>query len=68
MRGSSTEKIKAKYQDQPQAMERMTERPVGRTGDPITDAGGLAVFLASSDSDYITGMTFLLDGGRFMFP
>jgi 2-hydroxycyclohexanecarboxyl-CoA dehydrogenase len=42
--------------------------PLGRFGDPIKDAGPLAVFLGSSDSDFITGMTFMLDGGLFMFP
>jgi NAD(P)-dependent dehydrogenase (short-subunit alcohol dehydrogenase family) len=42
--------------------------PVGRLGDPETDVGPLAVFLGSSDSDYITGMTFMLNGGRFIFP
>ena len=41
---------------------------LGRFGDIIKDAGGLATFLASSQSDYITGMTFMLDGGCFMYP
>lgn len=30
------------------------------------DLTGTAVFLASSDSNYITGQTILVDGGRFM--
>jgi NAD(P)-dependent dehydrogenase (short-subunit alcohol dehydrogenase family) len=42
--------------------------PLGRYGDPIKDAGPLAIFLGSSDSDFITGMTFMLDGGLFMYP
>jgi NAD(P)-dependent dehydrogenase (short-subunit alcohol dehydrogenase family) len=42
--------------------------PLRRYGDPISDMGPLGVFLASSDSDYITGMTFMLDGGLFMKP
>jgi NAD(P)-dependent dehydrogenase (short-subunit alcohol dehydrogenase family) len=42
--------------------------PMGRWGDPVYDAGGLALFLASRSSDYITGMTFMLDGGQFMSP
>jgi NAD(P)-dependent dehydrogenase (short-subunit alcohol dehydrogenase family) len=37
--------------------------PAGRLGDADRDAGPLAVFLASSDSDYLTGQTFMLDGG-----
>jgi NAD(P)-dependent dehydrogenase (short-subunit alcohol dehydrogenase family) len=42
------------------------EVPLRRWGDPVKDAGGLAVFLASSDADYLTGMTFQLDGGGSM--
>ena len=42
--------------------------PLGRFGDPIKDVGPLALFLGSSDSDFITGMTFMLDGGLFMYP
>jgi NAD(P)-dependent dehydrogenase (short-subunit alcohol dehydrogenase family) len=42
--------------------------PLGRYGDPLRDAGALAIFLASSASDFITGMTFMLDGGLFMHP
>jgi NAD(P)-dependent dehydrogenase (short-subunit alcohol dehydrogenase family) len=42
--------------------------PLGRYGDPIRDAGPLAVFLASKDADFITGMTIMLDGGSFMSP
>jgi NAD(P)-dependent dehydrogenase (short-subunit alcohol dehydrogenase family) len=30
------------------------------------DLTGTALFLASSDSNYITGQTILVDGGRFM--
>lgn len=38
--------------------------PLGKIGgDPETDIGHVAVFLASSDSDYITGQTILVDGG-----
>ena len=42
--------------------------PLGRYGDPIKDGGPVALFLASSDSDYITGMTFTLDGGLYIAP
>jgi NAD(P)-dependent dehydrogenase (short-subunit alcohol dehydrogenase family) len=41
-------------------------RPLQRFGDPERDAGALAVFLASSDADYLTGGTFMLDGGNTM--
>jgi NAD(P)-dependent dehydrogenase (short-subunit alcohol dehydrogenase family) len=40
--------------------------PLGRLGDADRDAGPLAVFLSSSDSDYFTGHTFMLDGGLTM--
>jgi glucose 1-dehydrogenase len=36
--------------------------PLGRLGKP-EDVAGLAAFLASSDSDYVTGSTFTIDGG-----
>jgi NAD(P)-dependent dehydrogenase (short-subunit alcohol dehydrogenase family) len=37
--------------------------PLRRLGDPEQDIGHVAVFLASSDSDYITGQTIMVDGG-----
>jgi len=42
--------------------------PVRRVGDPEKDGGPLAVFLASPGSDYITGSTFMLEGGMHMMP
>lgn len=38
----------------------------GRIGDCEKDIGPVAVFLASSESDYITGMTIMADGGLYM--
>jgi hypothetical protein len=32
----------------------------------VNDTGALATFPASSDADYLTGMTFQLDGGATM--
>lgn len=37
--------------------------PKRRLGDPENDIGRTAVFLASSDADYITGQTIMVDGG-----
>jgi len=37
--------------------------PMGRMGDPETDIGGVALFLASEDSIYLTGNTLFVDGG-----
>jgi gluconate 5-dehydrogenase len=36
--------------------------PAGRWGDP-DEIAGLAVFLASSAADYITGQMIMIDGG-----
>jgi NAD(P)-dependent dehydrogenase (short-subunit alcohol dehydrogenase family) len=49
-----------------QAEPLLAQIPLHRWGDPVKDAGGLAIFLASSDADYLTGMTFQLDGGGSM--
>ena len=38
--------------------------PLGRLGDCENDIGPAVVFLASSDSDYITGHTMMVDGGQ----
>ena len=37
--------------------------PVGRLGEP-DDIGNMAVFLASDESTFVTGQTFVVDGGR----
>lgn len=42
-----------------QILERI---PAGRWGDP-SDLGGAVVFLSSSASDYVTGITLPVDGG-----
>jgi NAD(P)-dependent dehydrogenase (short-subunit alcohol dehydrogenase family) len=48
----------------PQASKSILEStPLGRVGGP-EDIVGLTVFLASRASDYITGQTIFLDGGR----
>ena len=55
--------------DQPEAdvvRRAIANLPIGRLGDPEKDIGRAAVFLASEDSDFITGQTILVDGGSFM--
>jgi glucose 1-dehydrogenase len=47
-----------------EAMTRILSRtPMGRAGEP-EEIARIAVFLASSDSSYITGQTLFADGGR----
>jgi NAD(P)-dependent dehydrogenase (short-subunit alcohol dehydrogenase family) len=41
--------------------------PMGRQGDPETDIGPLAWFLCSDACRYLTGHTFMADGGAFMW-
>ncbi|HSO95764.1 MAG TPA: SDR family oxidoreductase [Acidimicrobiia bacterium] len=45
------------------AQEMLKQNPLGRMGDPEHDIGGVALFLASEDSDYVTGNTIFADGG-----
>lgn len=41
----------------------LKQNPLGRMGDPERDIGGVALFLASEDSCYVTGNTIFADGG-----
>lgn len=51
----------------PEALESlMSLIPYNRIGKP-EDVGKLAVFLASDDSDYITGTSIVIDGGMTVF-
>jgi len=54
--------------DTPEAEAKLlTLIPYGRVG--ITDdIGKAAVWLASDDSDYVTGITLFVDGGMTLFP
>lgn len=40
--------------------------PMRRFGDPESDIGRVAVFLASDDASYMTGQTMMVDGGSVM--
>lgn len=53
----------------PEFVEALKEKiPMRRLGDPERDAGPLAVFLAGPGSDYMTGSTFMLEGGMHTLP
>lgn len=48
----------------PEIIERMTNRTmIGRLGDPDRDLDGLVVFLAGTESAYVTGAILYVDGG-----
>jgi len=59
-----TEGIEAYIAANPGVEEALLARtPLHRFGDPETDIGRVAVFLASDDASYITGQTIMVDGG-----
>ncbi|MFS0736737.1 SDR family oxidoreductase [Sphingomonas sp. 1P06PA] len=53
----------------PDFVEALKEKiPVRRLGDPEQDGAPLAVFIASEGSGYMTGQTFMLEGGMHTLP
>ena len=50
------------------AAEQERLKPIPRAGDPEQDIGGVALFLASDDSRYVTGHTLFVDGGSWLGP
>ncbi len=55
--------INTKLLNDPVKLKELLENiPLGRLGKP-EDVAGIASFLASEESDYITGSTFFVDGG-----
>lgn len=55
--------INTKLLNDPQKLSALLNNiPLGRLGQP-QDVASLVEFLASSDADYITGSTFVVDGG-----
>jgi glucose 1-dehydrogenase len=54
--------------DTPAAEKKLLELiPYNRVG-VVEDIGSAAVWLASDDSDYITGITLFVDGGMTLYP
>ncbi len=53
---------KALLADKPKLNALLAKIPLGRLGTP-EDVAGLVAFLASEDAAYITGATFVVDGG-----
>ncbi|HYG21495.1 MAG TPA: glucose 1-dehydrogenase [Verrucomicrobiae bacterium] len=61
--GAIATPINQKVLDNPQEKENaISEIPWGRFGRP-EEVAAVAVFLASSESDYVTGSTYYVDGG-----
>jgi NAD(P)-dependent dehydrogenase (short-subunit alcohol dehydrogenase family) len=48
------------------ARQQESAKPIPRAGDPENDIGGVALFLASDDSRYLTGHTLFVDGGSWL--
>jgi NAD(P)-dependent dehydrogenase (short-subunit alcohol dehydrogenase family) len=45
----------------------MRNCPMGRNGDPELDIGAVAHFLCTDACRYLTGQTFMVDGGTFLW-
>jgi NAD(P)-dependent dehydrogenase (short-subunit alcohol dehydrogenase family) len=55
------------FKTRPEELERLCrDVALGYFGEPQTDIGAVAVFLASEDSRYVTGQTINVDGGQLM--
>ncbi len=61
-----TDFAKALWDDDLKAKEAVSKIPLGRLGEP-EDLQGLAVFLASNASSYITGQAMTVCGGGYMW-
>ncbi len=50
------------WADETRRAEYLSEQPIARLGQP-DDIGGLALYLASDESSFVTGQVFVIDGG-----
>jgi glucose 1-dehydrogenase len=61
--GAIATPINAELLDNPQQLDALPgQNPLGRLGMP-EEVAGLAVFLALAVASYVTGATYLVDGG-----
>ena len=64
-----TEQLAAWKEEYPDAFDGIVKTiPLGRYGDPKDDIGGVAVFLASDLSRYVSGETITAQGGSGLRP
>ena len=64
-----TDSAEAFFEARPGIREKLAQQiPLRRFGDVDRDIGPVAVFLASSDSDFITGQAIHVDGGQILRP
>jgi NAD(P)-dependent dehydrogenase (short-subunit alcohol dehydrogenase family) len=62
--GAASASYRAFAKANPEAAATMAaQNPMGRIGDPESDIGGVALFLAGEDCRYLTGNTLFVDGG-----
>jgi NAD(P)-dependent dehydrogenase (short-subunit alcohol dehydrogenase family) len=63
-----TERMASAWKEYPPEVQQkvLSRAAIPRWGDPERDIGRAAIFLASEDSDYITGHTLMVDGGIYM--
>ena len=66
--GAIKTEINKEAWDTPEAEQKLLKLiPYGRVG-VVEDIGKAAVWLASDDSDYVTGATMFIDGGMTLYP
>ncbi|MBA3477075.1 MAG: SDR family oxidoreductase [Lautropia sp.] len=66
--GAIKTEINRESWETPEAEKKLLKLiPYGRIGVP-EDIGKVAVWLASDDSDYVTGATLVVDGGMTLYP
>jgi NAD(P)-dependent dehydrogenase (short-subunit alcohol dehydrogenase family) len=64
-----TRSVESWKREYPEQYVHITQQmPVRRMGTPEQDLAPVAVFLAGEGSGYMTGMTFMVDGGSLMMP
>jgi NAD(P)-dependent dehydrogenase (short-subunit alcohol dehydrogenase family) len=64
-----TDSANAFFESRPGIEEKLVAQiPLRRFGDVDRDIGPVAVFLASSDADYVTGQAIHVDGGQILRP